>query len=209
MLSCRAAVGAGGRLGSTGGDKSFAMAVKSRQHAAAVELVTRPMCPSTALICFLVQRAMSGWREWMAAWSHCPAQRRAIRVGWLKVERSSWNFLPKSIIGPGGSRLTVRLRSDEPSIRAPALLGQSQSTWACVQCLRQIGKILWQACWIHLGANWSLCFNAEGHRNYFFCLLPLHLRICSFCMFCALLLRNFRGALPCSKRIIFRWSVDA
>ena len=45
------------------GKKSFAMAVKSRQHAAAVELVTRPMCPSTALICFLVQRARSGWRE--------------------------------------------------------------------------------------------------------------------------------------------------
>ena len=63
VLSCRAAVGAGGWWKSTGGVRSFAMAVKFRQHADAVVQVTRPRCPRTALICLLVQRAMAGWRE--------------------------------------------------------------------------------------------------------------------------------------------------
>ena len=38
-----------------GGDRSFAMAVKSRQHADAAELVTRLICPRTALICLRVE----------------------------------------------------------------------------------------------------------------------------------------------------------
>ena len=47
-------------FGSEGSERSFAMALKSRQQAEAEVLVTRPMWPSTALICLRVQRAMSG-----------------------------------------------------------------------------------------------------------------------------------------------------
>ena len=41
----------------------------------------------------------------IAAWSHWPAQRRAIREGWLGMISRSWNLQPSSDIGPGGRRL--------------------------------------------------------------------------------------------------------
>ena len=37
------------------------------QHAEAVELVTLPMCPPTALICWRLQRTIAGCRASMAA----------------------------------------------------------------------------------------------------------------------------------------------
>ena len=83
----RATMGVGGGYGSAGGERSFTMAEKSRQQAEAVVLVTRPICPRTALICLRVQRAMCGWSARIASWSHWPDQRCAIRVGWLKVVR--------------------------------------------------------------------------------------------------------------------------
>ena len=39
---------------------SLAIAVKSRQHAEAVELVIRPMYPRATLICLRLQRAILG-----------------------------------------------------------------------------------------------------------------------------------------------------
>ena len=68
---------------------SLAIALNSRQQVAVVVLVTRPMCPKTALICLPVHKAISGCREAMAAQSHCPDQRRAMRRGWLNSERSA------------------------------------------------------------------------------------------------------------------------
>ena len=42
------------------GESSRAIAVKARQHEAAVEFVSRPMCFGTTLICLRVQLAISG-----------------------------------------------------------------------------------------------------------------------------------------------------
>ena len=59
---CPSAKGCG-RGGSKGeGESSRAIAMKSRQHAAAVELVIRPICSRTTLICFRVLLAISGRR---------------------------------------------------------------------------------------------------------------------------------------------------
>ena len=60
VLSCRAAIGAGGERKSAGGERSLAMAANSRQQAEEVELVTRPIYPRTALISLRVQGAISG-----------------------------------------------------------------------------------------------------------------------------------------------------
>ena len=92
--------GEGGSKGE--GKSSRAMAMKSRQHAAAVEHVIRPICPRTALIFFLEQLAISGRSASIAAESHCPAQRRAMRSGWLGIVRRVWNLRSKASIGPGG-----------------------------------------------------------------------------------------------------------
>ena len=117
------------------GESSRASAINSRQLAVVVALVTRPICPNTVCSCFLVQLAMSGRSAVIAAWSHCPAQRRAIRVGWLCRVSSDWNLRPRVSIGPGGRRLTAIVRSKEPPIREPEVLGHSQRTCACVQNL--------------------------------------------------------------------------
>ena len=68
-----------------GGESSRASARNSRQLAVVVALVTRPICPGTTCRCFLVQLAMSKRCAVIAAWSHCRAQRRAMRVGWLCI----------------------------------------------------------------------------------------------------------------------------
>ena len=57
-------------------------------------------------------------------------ERRLVEGGEKKL-----NFRPRSNIGPGGSRLTVRVRSREPPVRASVVLGQSQNTWAWDQNL--------------------------------------------------------------------------
>ena len=41
---------------------SRSVMTKSRQQAVVVAQVILPVCPCTSLICFLVQRAISGWR---------------------------------------------------------------------------------------------------------------------------------------------------
>ena len=56
---------------SAGRDLSL-MALRSRQQAEAVVLVTRPVCPRTAFICLRLQRAIFGWSEQIAACSHFP-----------------------------------------------------------------------------------------------------------------------------------------
>ena len=47
----------------------------------------RPLYPRTSVICLRVHRAISGCRDRITAWFYWPDQRRAIRVGRLKVER--------------------------------------------------------------------------------------------------------------------------
>ena len=66
---CRSTRGVGGGKQSGGVLRSLAIALKVRQQAAAAVLVIRPMCPRTTLICLPVQRAISGCKERMAAWS--------------------------------------------------------------------------------------------------------------------------------------------
>ena len=127
---CPSARGRGERGSRREGESSRAMAMNSRQQAAAVELVIRPMCPSTALICFFVQFAISGRRASIAAGSHCPAQRRAIRSGWLGMMSRARNLRPNSSVGPGGSRFIVIVRSKEPPERAFVVPGEVQRTWA-------------------------------------------------------------------------------
>ena len=78
----------------------------------------------------------------IAARSHCPDQRRAMRKGRLNVERRAWNFRPSSSMGPGGRRLTVMFRSSEPLHLAPVIPGQSQRTCACDQNRLQLGHAL-------------------------------------------------------------------
>ena len=112
------------------GERSRDMAMKSRQHAAAVELVIRPICPRTALICFLVQLAISGRRASIATGSHCLAQRRAISSGWLGMIRRVWNFAAQIRIGPWECRFIMIVRSKEPPERALVVPGQLQRTWA-------------------------------------------------------------------------------
>ena len=52
------------------GERSRASMMKSHQQAVVVAHVILPICPSTALICFRVHRAISGWRAPIASWSH-------------------------------------------------------------------------------------------------------------------------------------------
>ena len=101
----------------------------SRQQAEAVVLVTRPICPRTALICLRVQRAMCGWSARIASWSHWPDQQRH-KGGLIKGGEKHLD-LPTQSMGPGGSRLTARLWSMEPSVRAAVVLGHLHRTWAC------------------------------------------------------------------------------
>ena len=136
---CPSSRGRGGEGSEAGGESLRAIAVKSRQHAAVVEHVIRPIWLKTALICLRVQFAISGRRASMAVWSHWPAQRRAIRSGWLGIMRSDLNLRPSSNIGPGGRRWIAIVRSKEPSVRALVVPGQLQRTWAWDQKLWQIG----------------------------------------------------------------------
>ena len=64
---CPSAKGRGIGGSEEGGESSRARARNSRQHAVAVEHVTRPMCPRTVWSCFLVQLAISGRSAIMAA----------------------------------------------------------------------------------------------------------------------------------------------
>ena len=52
----------GGRLNIREGMRSRSVMMKSRQQAVVVAQVILPIYPSTALICFREQRAISGWR---------------------------------------------------------------------------------------------------------------------------------------------------
>ena len=72
--------GCGGAWGDAGWS-SFAIARKLCQQAAVVAPVIRSTCPSTALICLRLQRAIIGLRDAMAPASDWPDQRQAIRLG--------------------------------------------------------------------------------------------------------------------------------
>ena len=100
VLICPSAGGRGVDESSCEGERSRSIMMKSRQQAAVVAQVMRPMCPRTALICFRVHRAIAGCKSSMAAESHCPAHRRAMREGWLGMVSRRWKWRPNSCIGP-------------------------------------------------------------------------------------------------------------
>ena len=100
VLICPSAGGRGVDESSCDGERSRSIKVKSRQQAVVVAQVMRPMCPRTALICFRVHRAIAGCKSSMAAESHCPAHRRAMREGWLGMVSRRWKWRPNSCIGP-------------------------------------------------------------------------------------------------------------
>ena len=70
MLICPSTGGKKDGVPSGGGAKSRAILIKSFQQAVVEAQVILPICLITALSCFREQRAMAGWREQMAAWSH-------------------------------------------------------------------------------------------------------------------------------------------
>ena len=66
MLICPSTGGKKDGVPSGGGAKSRAIMMKSFQQA----VVILPICLITALSCFREQRAIAGWSEQIAAWSH-------------------------------------------------------------------------------------------------------------------------------------------
>ena len=71
-----------GYSGVGGGLSSVAIAANCRQQAEVVDRVIRPMCSKTALICFLVHRAIMGLRDSSATGSQWPDQHRASWSGY-------------------------------------------------------------------------------------------------------------------------------